>query len=171
MMQKMNLKDNAVSPVVGVMLMLAVTIIIAAVVSGFAGGVAQGTSKAPQMSITAESRNGSYIIVDHMGGDSVSGSSIMIKTRIPSGTYKDMSYEVNMNNVTYLPTNSLLYDTSSYSWHSIQPGDKIKINWADAFKVTSYGPMAPSIGEPVNIEIFDSASGKVIATTQASTLP
>ena len=32
-------KENAVSPVVGVMLMLVVTIIIAAVVSGFAGGL------------------------------------------------------------------------------------------------------------------------------------
>jgi len=33
-----NRKDDAVSPVVGVMLMLVVTIIIAAVVSAFAGG-------------------------------------------------------------------------------------------------------------------------------------
>lgn len=33
-------KEDAVSPVVGVMLMLVVTIIIAAVVSGFAGGLA-----------------------------------------------------------------------------------------------------------------------------------
>lgn len=47
------LRDEAVSPVVGVMLMLVVTIIIAAVVSGFAGGLAGENQKAPQASIVA----------------------------------------------------------------------------------------------------------------------
>jgi FlaG/FlaF family flagellin (archaellin) len=46
-------KDEAVSPVVGVMLMLVVTIIIAAVVSGFAGGLAGENQKAPQASVVA----------------------------------------------------------------------------------------------------------------------
>ncbi|MGB4234838.1 MAG: type IV pilin N-terminal domain-containing protein [Methanoregulaceae archaeon] len=46
-------KDEAVSPVVGVMLMLVVTIIIAAVVSAFAGGLAGDNQKAPQASIVA----------------------------------------------------------------------------------------------------------------------
>ena len=38
-MKKTEQKDDAVSPVVGVMLMLVVTIIIAAVVAAFAGGL------------------------------------------------------------------------------------------------------------------------------------
>lgn len=42
-------KDSAVSPVVGVLLMLVVTIIIAAVVSGFAGSLVSGTQKAPSL--------------------------------------------------------------------------------------------------------------------------
>lgn len=51
----MNLKnEQAVSPVVGVMLMLVVTIIIAAVVSGFAGGLAGDQQKTPQVSLKAE---------------------------------------------------------------------------------------------------------------------
>lgn len=45
--------EDAVSPVVGVMLMLVVTIIIAAVVSGFAGGLVGDNQKAPQASIVA----------------------------------------------------------------------------------------------------------------------
>jgi len=52
MREQLQENDEAVSPVVGVMLMLVVTIIIAAVVSGFAGGLASGQQKAPQ--ITAE---------------------------------------------------------------------------------------------------------------------
>lgn len=43
--------EEAISPVVGVMLMLVVTIIIAAVVSAFAGGLAESTEKAPQAAI------------------------------------------------------------------------------------------------------------------------
>jgi FlaG/FlaF family flagellin (archaellin) len=40
-------REDAVSPVVGVMLMLVVTIIIAAVVSGFAGGLIGGNNQKP----------------------------------------------------------------------------------------------------------------------------
>ncbi|WP_214021235.1 type IV pilin N-terminal domain-containing protein [Methanoculleus sp.] len=46
--------DEAVSPVIGVMLMLVVTIIIAAVVSAFAGGLAGDQQKTPQVSLKAE---------------------------------------------------------------------------------------------------------------------
>jgi len=46
--------DAAVSPVVGVMLMLVVTIIIAAVVSAFAGGIAGEQHKTPQSTLTAK---------------------------------------------------------------------------------------------------------------------
>jgi FlaG/FlaF family flagellin (archaellin) len=46
-MQKKN--EAAVSPVVGIMLMLVITIIIAAVVSGFAGGLVSGKQKSPTL--------------------------------------------------------------------------------------------------------------------------
>ncbi|MGB7993385.1 type IV pilin N-terminal domain-containing protein [Methanoregula sp.] len=54
--------EDAVSPVVGVMLMLVVTIIIAAVVSAFAGGLVGGQSKSPTLSMDVKVINtGSYI--------------------------------------------------------------------------------------------------------------
>jgi FlaG/FlaF family flagellin (archaellin) len=53
--------ETAVSPVVGVMLMLVVVIIIAAVVSGFAGGLVGGSNqKAPQLTVDAKIANGGY---------------------------------------------------------------------------------------------------------------
>ncbi|OPX71224.1 MAG: hypothetical protein A4E36_00142 [Methanoregulaceae archaeon PtaB.Bin009] len=165
-MQKDFQKSEAVSPVVGVMLMLVVTIIIAAVVSGFAGGLGQSSSKAPQLSIGIEAHSDQYIIVDFKGGDTVSGSAIILKTFIPMGLNKDMSNKVDLTKVIYLPENSV-----GLTSHTLQTGDKIKINWTDAFAVTSYGPMAPSIGEPVNIEIYDSVSGKMIVTAQTTVLP
>jgi FlaG/FlaF family flagellin (archaellin) len=57
-MKRMKNNDMAVSPVVGVMLMLVVTIIIAAVVSGAAGGlVGDGTQKAPTLSMDVRISN------------------------------------------------------------------------------------------------------------------
>lgn len=50
-MKVMHKNERAVSPVVGVMLMLVVTIIIAAVVSAFAGGLGAGTKATPQAAI------------------------------------------------------------------------------------------------------------------------
>ncbi len=44
-------EEDAVSPVVGVMLMLVVTIIIAAVVSAYSGGITKGEEKPPTASI------------------------------------------------------------------------------------------------------------------------
>jgi len=53
--------ETAVSPVIGVMLMLVVTIIIAAVVSGFAGGLIGGNNqKTPQLAVDARVANGGY---------------------------------------------------------------------------------------------------------------
>ena len=60
------------SPVVGVLLMLVVTIIIAAIVSGFAGGMASGTKKAPDASFNVQISNpgtwgGSQFKIDVLG--------------------------------------------------------------------------------------------------------
>jgi FlaG/FlaF family flagellin (archaellin) len=49
--------EDAVSPVVGVMLMLVVTIIIAAVVSGFSGGLIGNTHKAPTIQMDVKIAN------------------------------------------------------------------------------------------------------------------
>lgn len=53
-MKQLFKREEAVSPVVGVMLMLVVTIIVAAVVSGFSGGLAGEQQVAPQASILAK---------------------------------------------------------------------------------------------------------------------
>jgi FlaG/FlaF family flagellin (archaellin) len=55
--QKIKNSGDAVSPVVGVMLMLVVTIIIAAVVSAFAGSTVSGTQKAPSASLEFHVKN------------------------------------------------------------------------------------------------------------------
>lgn len=87
---------DAVSPVVGVMLMLVVTIIIAAVVSAFAGGLGSDQQKAPSISVNGQIRNdgtsgGSYYDFTVTGVDrAVSTKDIKIVTSwskaLPNGT-------------------------------------------------------------------------------------
>jgi len=100
--------ESAVSPVVGVMLMLVVTIIIAAVVSVFAGGLGGSQTKTPVATITASEfhvggtydltnqttgfgkgvpapiapssgATDAYIIFEHKGGDPVNLANIEMK--------------------------------------------------------------------------------------------
>ena len=64
-----NKKEDAVSPVVGVMLMLVVTIIIAAVVAAFAGGLTETTTKTPIALIDVDGVSNENILMLHKGGD------------------------------------------------------------------------------------------------------
>lgn len=84
-------RDNdAVSPVIGVMLMIVVTIIIAAIVSAFAGGFSDQQKKTPSSQIEVTLRqavNSSgfpapQLIFTHKGGDPVATSDLMIVTHI-----------------------------------------------------------------------------------------
>lgn len=94
-------RESAVSPVVGVMLMVVVTIIIAAVVSGFAGGLTSGQTKPPvatlDVQLIASENTGGYpgygtgyyvpaMIIKHMGGDVIATKNTKIVT-----SFKDLS--------------------------------------------------------------------------------
>ena len=73
--------ENAVSPVVGVMLMLVVTIIIAAVVSAFAGGAVSGQKKIPQATITGKFSVSNGLQITHTGGDGLATADMVFIVR------------------------------------------------------------------------------------------
>jgi len=92
---KRNEQEHAVSPVVGVMLMLVVTIIIAAVVSAFAGGMGTQKEKAPQASLDCHikwdngvmsSVPGPLFSMRHMGGDPINTKNIKLITSWANAT-------------------------------------------------------------------------------------
>ena len=80
----MNLKtftedDRAVSPVIGIILMVAITVILAAVIGTFVLGLGDSVTgeTAPQASWdTADGPNGNEVVVAHNGGDSVEASNL-----------------------------------------------------------------------------------------------
>ena len=69
-MRQQERKDDAVSPVIGIMLMLVVTIIIAAVVTGFATDLSKDTEKTPTAFFDADSEN-DKIMLKHKGGEPI----------------------------------------------------------------------------------------------------
>jgi len=74
-MRKNGRNEDAVSPVIGVMLMIVVTVIIAAIVSGFASGMGDTQKAAPaaaiQCSIVKVDADNVVITLKHVSGDSL----------------------------------------------------------------------------------------------------
>ncbi len=73
-------REDAVSPVVGVMLMLVVTIIIAALVSAFAGSFANSQEKPPQLSLKGTYSQTDGMTITHAGGDPIALKTVNFMT-------------------------------------------------------------------------------------------
>ena len=71
-------KDDAVSPVVGVMLMLVVTIIIAATVAVFATGIGSDMDTIPVAQVSATYSTNGTLAITHVGGDVIDFSEIEV---------------------------------------------------------------------------------------------
>jgi archaeal type IV pilus assembly protein PilA len=99
-MARMN--NHAVSPVVGVMLMLVVTIIIAAIVSAFAGGLSANTQKAPNVQITAHYSQSQGMWFENDGPDDISTVSTNVYVRCTDsfGTAEHMVWAVNRSSIS-----------------------------------------------------------------------
>ena len=148
--------DDAVSPVIGVMLMLVVTIIIAAVVAAFASGVVDSTSSTPQAVIDSSLKSQDSLILQHKGGDSISGSGIDIIITTKSGLYQDMVYNVKLENATIARTGDKL------TKGVIQTGDIVTgFDWE--YDIFSVYPNEMTTGTLVEVSVIDVASGKPIS--------
>jgi flagellin-like protein len=81
-MQLTNLFDEsdgrrAVSPVIGVILMVAITVILAAVIGTFVLGLGENVESAPQASFDFQTNsNTSAVIIEHRGGDAIANGSV-----------------------------------------------------------------------------------------------
>ena len=151
-MKKTEQKDDAVSPVVGVMLMLVVTIIIAAVVAAFASGVTADVEKAPNAVLdvkiyekcTTTSAGDKYVYpsiqIKSIGGEPISTEDMVLKfswnangedytcSYVGGETYviSDTTYPV----MGLISTDFSEYLPSTYSlWYgnvTISPGDVLQ---------------------------------------------
>jgi len=104
--------ESAVSPVVGVMLMLVVTVIIAAVVSAFAGGLAETQKKTPQVTMTATYSQERGMYIYHEGGDTLAVGEFKFVLRPSSNFGTDIERQYYVNDINM----HLIEDSSGKNW-------------------------------------------------------
>ena len=115
--------DNGVSPVVGVMLMLVVTIIIAAVVSAFAGGFSS-TDSTPEMSLSATFSQSNGLIMYHDGGDSLITKDLQVIAR------KSEEFGHGQSGVNAIVVNvSTIQDADEHYWLNAKDGTYGLMSW------------------------------------------
>ncbi len=90
----MNDDDRAVSPVIGVILMVAITVILAAVIGGFVLGLGGDLQSAPQAQISIDAAaNSGTIDISHDGGDAIAADDLLITDdQGYSATFSDAGY-------------------------------------------------------------------------------
>jgi len=82
-MRKLLADDEAVSPVIGVILMVAITVILAAVIASFVLGLGGQTTVTPtaefQFDYGSYDNGSGYLVIEHAGGDSIPKSELFIR--------------------------------------------------------------------------------------------
>jgi len=72
--------EEAISPVVGIMLMLVVTVVIAAVVTAYAGGLTGSTKQAPKAIIEGKYSQKTGMTITHVSGDPIALPEVQFRT-------------------------------------------------------------------------------------------
>ncbi|MCD4704320.1 MAG: type IV pilin N-terminal domain-containing protein [Methanosarcinaceae archaeon] len=151
--------ENAVTPVLGVMLMIVVTVILAGAVSSFSGSI-DTKDVAPQLTMSVEAKfSDSHITLNHLGGDTLAKGNTRIEIAAGNPT---ISGYVNMDNVTFAPESMYL-----------RPGDSATIEFIQLY---SYGTRAYFVGDeikqsvnmgtPFRITLIDKVTGQTVYSKQ-----
>jgi len=110
--------EDAVSPVIGVILMVAITVILAAVIAAFVFGMAGNIQKTKVVAATEYRANSSYVIVTYKGGQDagtlggiafqVDGTNATIYTggAATTGTGSSVNEMIGASGATVLPVGS-----------------------------------------------------------------
>jgi archaeal type IV pilus assembly protein PilA len=170
-------RESAVSPVIGVMLMLVVVIIIAAVVSGFAGGLVGTETKPPQATIQGKySFSADLFQLYHAGGDQLSTQKLIIKVSQNDedwGGYMSLFSQMGTSGAGLnIANKSRIYNTAgtkawldpatgAYNIPVFRPGETMYYNESFKSAISSLDPVGKSL-----ILEFDTIDGKLISKSK-----
>jgi len=141
-------EEDAVSPVIGVILMVAITVILAAVIAAFVFGMGP-PEQAPQAAIRASAMTldaNTVVKLEHQGGDAITFSDTNTKVTVNgesvnySGLYGDDNIRFEAGENLYIDATNQMHDNSS----NVTAG--------------TYDP-----GSTVNVKIIDVASQQMIS--------
>ena len=134
---KFTQNEDAVSPVIGVILMVAITVILAAVIAAFVFGMSGNIQKTHVVAVTVEKLDKDYISIMNQGGQDQNGLQSMNISTVPAlGTCTNL--KDTANGVSISATGYCLVDNVA-----VGEGAKVKANTAGAYesktKVTVIG--------------------------------
>jgi flagellin-like protein len=117
-------EDRAVSPVIGVILMVAITVILAAVIGTFVLGLGDQVSEsAPQAQFTFDYDGAGNITVTHDGGDAIEAGDLSVTSSVAIDLAKNSS-----SGYTGSPAESVALDNTAYeSDDTVSAGDTILV--------------------------------------------
>ena len=118
-------EDRAVSPVIGVILMVAITVILAAVIGTFVLGLGDQVSEsAPQASFSFEfDMSNDNVTITHEGGATIDNSTLSVSGDTGVVAYQDSYSDIGGD------------DTISageyWSYNDVQNGETIRVVWTN----------------------------------------
>lgn len=132
---------RGVSPVIGVIMMIAIVVIIAAVVAAFAYGIIGGVNKAPSTALVVEgvkaSTNPLNVTLFHHGGDTITEAFITTDPGANniSGKWDNLEIRYNGATLNYADATGLWLNDEPYTggadWSAnFDAGDVLKIQFA-----------------------------------------
>ena len=113
-------RDEAVSPVIGVILMVAITVILAAVIAAFVFGMTGSVSKTKTVAVVSEMKTPTQIIVTNMGGQDVKQLTDIV-TKV-NGADKTPIAPAVANRLETVAS-----QVGSYSVYSVAAGDRVTV--------------------------------------------
>ena len=157
--------SDAVSPVVGVMLMLVVTIIIAALVSSFASGLADSQSTPPQLALKGIYSQSGGLTITHAGGDPAALADVTFITT-PSELFgadaNKFAWTIDKSIILNSKGKPILNATSGfYTTAALVSGDSLHVAHENCVDYsTTTGWEGPSPGVNANAQILWAENGK-----------
>jgi len=151
-------EDRGVSPVIGVILMVAITVILAAVIGAFVLQLGDSVSQtAPQASIGIDNTDASTnsIILRHSGGDTVewADTRVVVENESANSTTWD-----GPGTEAFKPNNEVNVITQ----HRPAPTDAIIDTGSQTTNITSGAAFALNEDDRITITMIDKASGEII---------
>ena len=147
--------ERAVSPVIGVILMVAITVILAAVIGAFVLQLGDSVSQtAPQASIGVDSisADDNQIVLRHSGGDTIEWADTDLIVANANSSQNDLRWNA--------PGDEALSPAGSATVNTTAPD--LRTNSTNNLPTTSGGSYNLAEGDRLTITLLDKSSGEII---------
>lgn len=157
-LKKLFNSNKAVSPVIGVVLMVAITVILAAAIGSSVFG--QGPAKsAPQANINAKFVDGQNLVIEHLGGDTLVWDNTVIRFTKEDGTTTGLDGIAIELDDDDEPTGIIINPDK----------DQFSVGDIEKFNVADVDGDGLSTGEVFNLKISDKVTNQLICDKKLRT--